>query len=182
MEKLRFATARDLFQAYPTAAADVGAPATAEPPLDYVKALTDSGNLLGALSFCAYLLSRRETVWWACQCVRALPENLGPAELRVLEAAEVWVRDPEEAQRLAAHRSALIGDARSPASWAAFAAAFAGQIFGTGEFGPVAIPAHLTARAVRTVFLLASGRLSPRVKDEYLRACLDRAIGLAGRR
>jgi hypothetical protein len=182
MEKLRFATARDLFQAYPTAAADIGAPATGEPALDYVKTIAQSGNLLGALSFCAYLLSRREAVWWVCQCVRALPANLGIAEMRVLEAAEAWVRDPEEAQRLAAHRSALISDARSPASWAAFAAAFAGQIFGTAEFGPVAIPAHLTARAARTVFVLAGGRLSPAVKDEYLRACLDQAIGLAGRR
>jgi hypothetical protein len=182
MEKLRFATARDLFQAYPTAAADVGAPATAEPTLDYVKTLAQSGNLLGAVSFCAYLLSRRETVWWACQCVRALPAPLEAAELRVLEAAEAWVRDPEEAQRLAAHRSALVSDARWPASWTAFAAAFAGQIFGTAEFGPVAIPPHLTARAARTAFLVAGGRLSPSAKDEYLRACLDRAIGLAGRR
>jgi hypothetical protein len=197
MEKLRFATALDLFQAYPTAAADVGAPATAEPALDYVKALTQLGNLLGAVSFCAYLLSRREAVWWACQGVRALPStrhpadlppadlppaDLPPADLHGLEAAEAWVHEPDEAHRLAAHRAALLSDARSPASWAAFAAAFAGQVFGSAEFGPVAIPTHLTARAARTVFLLASGSLSPPVKDEYLRACLDRAVGLAERR
>jgi hypothetical protein len=182
MEKLRFATARDLFQAFPTAAEDVGAPASTEPAMAYAESLAQSGKLLGALSFFAYLLSRRETVWWACQSVRTLPTGLLAAEKQVLETAESWVRDPEEAQRLAAHRCALLSDARSPATWAAFAAAFAGQIFGSNEFGPMPIPIHLTARAARTVFLLAGSRLSPSVKDEYLRACLDRAIGLAGRR
>jgi hypothetical protein len=181
MEKLRFATASDLFQAFPTAEQDVGAAAMPTPALDFARGLAASGNLLGAVSFCAYLLSRREATWWACQCVKSSPLELTTSDRGAVEAAEAWVREPEEAQRLAAHRRALMSDARAPATWTAFAAAFAGQSFGANEFGPMAIPAHLTARAARTVFLLAGARLSSPAKDEYLRACLDRAIGLAER-
>ena len=55
MALIRFATARDLFDAFPTARQDVDAEPSDAAPLDYLKSLCDSGELAKAAAFCAYL-------------------------------------------------------------------------------------------------------------------------------
>src|SRR3712207_1866514 len=124
MSRVRFATAREVFEAFPGARQDIKASPTDEPPLAFMKSLLESPTPEDALSFCAYMLPRREAVWWACQCVRALIPNPGEEDEKALRAAESWVRDPEESHRRTALRVGEKGDPRAAPSWVALAAAW----------------------------------------------------------
>ena len=99
MAHLRFTTARELFEAFPTARDDIGAEPTDEGPWAFLKTLLASPTPEDAIAFCAYLLPRREAVWWACQCVRVLAPPRDEAEQAALDTAETWVREPEESRR-----------------------------------------------------------------------------------
>ena len=64
MTRLRFVTARDLFEAYPVALDETDLEPTDAPSLDFMRALADSGEPEKAIGFCAFLLPRREAVGW----------------------------------------------------------------------------------------------------------------------
>src|SRR5579864_6955197 len=98
--RIRFTTARNVFEAFPDLRPMAPPPADESPPLDYARRLLASPRPAEAIAFLAFLLPRREAVWWARQCVVAL---LGPsADDAALRAADAWVREPEEQNRLAA--------------------------------------------------------------------------------
>jgi hypothetical protein len=183
MQRLRFVTANDLFAAFPAAAKDVGAPATSEAPLAYMKRLATDGQVMAAVSFCAYLLERRQATYWTCQGVRALPRKPTLAELRTLASAEAWVERPNEQLRLAAYEAALLSDHTAPATFAAYAAAFSGPSLRPSNLGPdsdlvIQIPPYLTAQSARAAFLLAGPRLPAKEKGGYFREWLDEGIRL----
>ena len=72
MPLLRFATAHALFDAFPEVSQKVTVEPTDQSPIVFLKALSSADKLPDAVTFCAYLLPRREAVWWACGCVRRL--------------------------------------------------------------------------------------------------------------
>jgi hypothetical protein len=185
MSPARFTTARDLFAAFPTAAKDIGAEPTGEAPLAFAAAQAAAGKEMAAIAFCAYLLERRKASWWACQAMRGLPSAPTPHELRALEAAEKWVRQPDEAFRTAAYDVACAGDKRSPATFVAYAAGFAGPSLKLAsakapEALLIRVAPELTAQSVRAAFLLAGARLPLAQKSDYLRRWLDQGMRLAG--
>jgi hypothetical protein len=150
--RIRFTMARQLFEAFPIAASDIKTPPLrAEAPLIFAKRLL-SARPPEAVAFCAYLLPRREAVWWGVSCVRALQRRAPDV---ALQAAEAWVRDPDETTRLAALRIGAFANKRSSTTWLANAAAWSGGNINPG--GPVPIPArpHLTAKAVNAALILA---------------------------
>ena len=79
MSRVRFATAKALFDTFPETYKKIGAKPTDQFPIDFLKGLVSQAKLDDAVTFCAYLLPRREAVWWACGCVRAhmgdIPQN-----------------------------------------------------------------------------------------------------------
>jgi hypothetical protein len=184
MPRLRFATANDLFAAFPPAAKDIGTPPTSELPHDYMKTLAAAGKVMAAISFCAYFLDRQQATFWTCQCVRGLPGPLAAEEVRALSAAEAWVRHPSEPLRVAAHQVALRADHKSPATFAAYAAAFAGPglpppLPGAESTPMIRVPPHATSQSVRAAFLLAGARLPPEKKEDYLRKWLAEGTRLS---
>jgi hypothetical protein len=184
MSHAKFVTARDLFAAFPTAAKDIDAAPNGEAPLAFVAAQAAAGRLTAAMSFCAYLLERRKASWWVCQAMRGLPSAPTPQELRALEAAENWVRQPDEASRSAAYKVACTSDKTSPATFAAYAAGFAGPSLRLATAKApdgllIRIAPQLTAQSVRAAFLLAGARLPLARKNEYLRSWLDQGLRLA---
>jgi hypothetical protein len=177
MPLIRFATARDLFDAFPTARQDVNAEPTDARSLDYLKSLADSGEFYKAISFCAYLLPRREAVWWACRCVRALCPKRNSAEEGLLAAAEAWERTPEEDQRLAALQGGMAGDFNSPATWLALAAGWSGGNILLGvQQATAAAPPQQTAQAVRAAVIAAAAPVMPPERSTKLQACIDDAV------
>ncbi|QGM47266.1 DUF6931 family protein [Methylocystis heyeri] len=186
MSPARFVSAQDLFAAFPTAAKDIGAAPNGEAPLAFAAALAAAGREMAAIAFCAYLLERRKASWWACQAMRCLPSAPTPHELRALDAAEKWVRQPDEASRRAAYDIACAGDKRSPATFVAYAAGFAGPSLKlstakAAEVLLIRVTPQLTAQCVRAAFLLAGARLPLSQKCDYLRSWLDQGMQLARR-
>jgi len=177
MARIRFSTAREVFEAFPAARADIEAEPSDDPPQLFVEALLDSPTPEDAIGFSAYMLPRREAVWWTCQCLRAL-DSMPPAEEgAAIQSAETWVREPEEHRRRAALEIGERGDNRSPATWAALAAAWSGgNMMREGQ--PVQAPPHLTAKAARAAVLIALARVPARQRGSQLRACVEHALSL----
>jgi hypothetical protein len=65
--------------------------------LESARALVKAGLAEDAGSVLAQSLSRRGAAWWACRVARlAAGGTPAPNELRALETAEAWVRQPEQ--------------------------------------------------------------------------------------
>jgi hypothetical protein len=180
MPLIRFATARDLFEAFPTARQDVDAAPSDAPPLEYLRSLADTGELNKAVAFCAYLLPRREAVGWGCWSVRRLAETLPAEEEAGVKIAEDWVAAPVEDHRVAALELGTRSDHNWPSTWLALAAGWSGGNIALGLEGVVAPPPpQQTARAVRAAVAAAVARVAPGERTERLRTCVDAGIRIA---
>ncbi len=139
-----------------------------------------------ALRLLAHALPKREAVWWACMCARGVPDGALPAEDRAaIDAAETWVRRPDDAARRASQAAAERTKFSSPEAWAAMGAFWSGGSMAP-EGQPMVAPAdHLTATAVSGAVILASIRHgAERQKDRFMRfvaSARDIAAGGAGR-
>src|ERR1700716_2245623 len=98
MSRSRFATIRALSESFPEALENIRVEPTDEPPIAFLNRLVAAGKPDQAIEVCAYLLPRREAVWWGCASARTLLRGrLG--DTTGLVAAEAWVRDPSEENR-----------------------------------------------------------------------------------
>jgi hypothetical protein len=180
MSRIRFTTARDVFEAFPAAQGDITAPPTDAPTLAFLAALARSDTPEDAVAFCAYILPRREAVWWACQCVRSLSGVRDGAGGAGLKAAEHWVREPEEERRRDALEIGMGGDRGDPTTWLALAAAWSGGSMTAEPQAPVLAPPHLTAKAVKAAVLTALARVPLKERQASLSACLREGLKIAG--
>jgi hypothetical protein len=175
MSSLRFATAQALFDAFPEVVGKVGAaPTTDQSPIDFLKALIASNRLPDAVTFCAYLLPRREAVWWACKSTKILSDEI-LAEAPTLRAAEAWVYQPDEERRQAAVDLGTKGDTNDPTTWLALAVGWSSGLLAYGS----PPPAYMTARAVRVAILTCLPKTPKRTRAERLTQCVLEGIRLA---
>jgi hypothetical protein len=179
MSRIRFVTAQALFEAFPEASKDIEAKPTDQPPIDFMRRLTSQGGLKDAVAFCAYLLPRREAVWWACGCARALVGDIPKDRARCLLAAEAWVDDPSDEQRQAALELGKQGDSNDPLTWAALAAGWSGGSLASFEQFTLPVPPYMTARAARIAVVLSAHYLKPEERSGRLKACIEEGIKLA---
>jgi len=148
--------------------------------------LAAAGRLADATRLAAHALPKREAVWWACMCARSVPDPaVTPADREALEAAELWVRRPDEPARRAAMEVASRTAFRSPEAWAAVGAFWSG-----GSMAPEGQPAvppaeHLTGVAIAGAIVLSAVRVLPQRADarfaRFIAAARDIAAGGAGR-
>jgi hypothetical protein len=178
--KIRFETAADVFGAFPNLEDEVSASPLPQPPLDYLKTLAESTTPEDAITFAAYMLPRRETVWWSVQCVRALAPPQTESEDRAIKMAEVWVREPEEHRRKAAMDIGMKLDKNQPSTWVALAAAWAGGNMMAGDHQGPPSPMQLTPQAARIAILIALSRGASADRQAAIKLCIDGANKLAG--
>jgi hypothetical protein len=180
MSRVRFATARALFETFPKAVTNIAATPTDEPPLMFLQKLADTEKFEDAVSFCAYLLPRREAVWWACGSARTLLGDIPQSRAACLLAAEAWVYEPDDQRRQAALRLGMQGDSNDPLTWLALAAGWSGGMLSSHPQMPAPVPPYMTARAARIAVQLSAH--FARNKNElpaHLRACVGEGIRLA---
>jgi len=179
MARLRFETVRDVFEAFPIAQHELNLEPNDEPSLQFLEALVSRDELDKAVGFCAFLLPRREAVWWGCRSVRALVPELSAEESEAISVTEQWVREPEEHRRSAAFELGTRGNSKLPTTYLALAAGWSGHSISIGGGETVPVPPHQTARVVRAAVLIAACRVQMAEKPDLLRRCLEDGIRMA---
>ena len=94
-----------------------------------------------------------------------------------LEAAEDWVREPEEPKRRAALRVGMNANRRAASTWVALAAAWSGGNIIDSESGGPPAPPYLTAKAARNALMLALIGKPHRVAQ--ISQCVERGVEIA---
>ncbi len=178
MPRLRFETARDLLEAFPSARERLRIEPNDQPTLQFLGSLAEQSPDR-AVGFCAYLLPRREAVWWGCRSVKALNPPSDPDQQRALAAAEEWVKNPEEELRLACLKIGQAASHERPATWLALGAGWAGSsMLFDGKAVPI-LPDQ-TAKAVGAAILIAGSGCEPSKRAELLKQCVQDGARAAG--
>ena len=179
MSRIRFATATDVYAAFATAAQDIRVDAEEVPPLRFAQTLAASDKPDAAIAFMAYLLPRREAVWWTCQAVRFLLPGLPPEESQRVAAAEAWVQEPSESRQRMALRIAADADKRLPGVWCAMAAGWSGGNISPIDDQPKAAEPQMTPKAVNAALAVALGQVDPLKRTELLRKVVAAGVTFA---
>ena len=179
MSQVRFSTVQDLFEAFPTAAKDVGKADAGMRSLDFLRSLIERRDWQRAISFCAYLLPRRVAVAWGCRSLRRMVDRFDADEDRAIGYAEAWVEDPGETTRGKALAIGNVNDHKAAATWLALAAGWSGGSIVPPEFDPVETKPEKTARAVRVALVVGLSRLTGDVRDRIMTECLEDGIHFA---
>jgi hypothetical protein len=174
--RLRFNTAKQVFDAFPKVTAEIDLRPTEEPPLDFARKLLARARRFDAIIYTACLLPRREAVWWGCQCVRALHGNKADDALL---AAEAWVRAPEEEQRRAALQIAASMDTGVATTWLARAAGYSGGSVAAEDSAPVRPSPDATAINLKAAVILAIVEHPMTAALAWTKACVDAGIRFA---
>jgi hypothetical protein len=175
--RIRFPGAHAVFEAFPDLRHLVSPPERDGPPTAFARHLLKSGKPSEAIAFLAFLLPRRESVWWARQCVAAL---LGPSgEDEALRAADLWVKDPDEDYRLAAMKIGTAGNPRSATTWLARAAAWSGGSMCPPDMSPLPAPPTACAQAVNAAIMLAARMGEPIGVMQRIATCAEAGIRFA---
>jgi hypothetical protein len=178
MSRVRFATARALYETFPEVSDKIGVAPTDQFPIEFLNDLTSKGRLDEAVAFCAYLLPRREAVWWACSCARASLGEIPKDRSECLLAAEAWVYDPDDEHRKTALEVGTRSDSNDPLTWLALAAGWSGGLLAALPSLPVPVPTYMTARAARIAVLLSVAKTGKN-RPGRLQACIADGIKLA---
>jgi len=172
MKQARFGRVQDLFDAFPTARHDVGETESHTPSMDFLRALVERRNWEPAISFCAYLLPRREAVAWGCRSLHQMSSRFDEDEQRAIAYAEEWTEEPVEWRRNRALALGNRNDRRSAATWLALAAGWSGGSVMPPEFDHREPPPHQTARAVRVALFIGLSRLARGTRDRIMMPCM----------
>jgi hypothetical protein len=179
MSRVRFATASALVETFPKSVTKIAAAPTEEQPIVFLEKLSQQHQFEDAVTFCAYLLPRREAVWWACGCARALLGDIAASRAGPVIAAEEWVNIPDDEHRRAALERGTQSDKNDPLSWLALGAGWSGGALLEHPQLSVPMPPYMTPIAARIAVLLSARTVKP---DQYIarmRACIIDGIGLA---
>jgi hypothetical protein len=94
----------------------------AHSPREYVAALNATYLGVDAMKVIAFSLARREAVWWAAQCVKAVPALVAePALADAVKAVEAWCANPTDELRRACYTASEVAEMKNPAGCVAMA-------------------------------------------------------------
>ena len=176
MKQPRFTTVKDLFEAYSRAADDVGEADPGMGSLEFLQQLVEKRKWEPAISFCAYLLPKREAVVWGCRSLRRMTNQFNADEERALAYAEEWATEPEEWRRVRALTLGNRIDQRSAAAWLALAAGWSGGSVMPPEYDHREATPEQTARAVRLALFISLAYLARDVTDGIMKSCIADGI------
>ncbi|MBM4012390.1 MAG: hypothetical protein FJ275_11675 [Planctomycetes bacterium] len=148
--------------------------------VESARALVKAGLAEDAVSLLAQALTRRAAAWWACRVTRLeAGGSVTPKELRAIEAAEAWVRQPEQLKAYAAQDAANVAGLASPAGCAALAAFLAGDSLAPPHLDPLPPLPHLAGMAAAGAVKLAAARRAPAEPSQELRRMIDAGFAIA---
>src|SRR3569832_1024820 len=181
MSRVRFTTARSVFETFPELAGKSKVAPTDEPAIVFLRNLSADQKFEDAVAFCAHLLPRREAVWWGCLSLRSFLQDIPQSRSAPLLAAETWVQQPTDQNRVRALQIGTGGDNSDCLIWLAFGAGWAGGMLSAAPTPPVPVPQYLTARAIRIAILLGARHVTASERPDRTTSCINEGIKLAER-
>lgn len=181
-KNLRFEVATELYRAIPEIEEDVTARPDGHSSVDFITALAASPTPEEAITYCAYVLPRRFSVWWGHECLKKIDDTLGEIDRQMLELAAAWVGALDEDSRYRALDAAMATKSKTPGVWVALAAGWSSGSMVGPDLPPVPPPPYLTARAVNAGILSALARIDYEHRDEHLQRFVRMALLLAQER
>lgn len=173
---MRCVVAADLFRDIPQIAEDMaGQPLPGQTAPAFLRQLLAGVTPEEAVTFAAYALRPRHSVWWAHECLQSVTEVLVDEDRRMLELCAQWAADPTEPNRRRAIDAGMAATARGPGVWIALGAGWSGGSMAPTGLPDVAPPLFLTGRAVNAGVLSALAR----VAREDRRRRLAHFVGMA---
>jgi len=146
----------------------------------FIEALVKEKLFIDAIRVLGHALPKREGVWWACLCSRAVlgADPAGPAG-EALKIAQKWLQEPTEENRRPAMKAAEAAELGTPAGCAALATFWSG-----GSLGPPDVPVippleHLTGHGASCAALLAAVFKDPGKAEERYVQFLNEGIKVA---
>lgn len=131
---------------------------------EFVAALVKKELWSDATGFVGQWLAKRDAVLWACLAARkALGEAPPPKERAALEAAERWLKTPDEPGRQACAAAAEALEYKVSPAMAAAGAAWSGGSLSKPDLPPVPPPENLTGKAASGAALMAGVAGAPDV-------------------
>lgn len=147
---------------------------------ELIDELAKQEKFLDALRLRAYLLTKRQAVWWGCLCMRdELNAPLRPPQSAAVKAAASWVGNPDEDNRRAAEQQAAAAKYSGPGAALALSAFWSG-----GSIAPPANPEvlpdeRLTSQGVASALIAAAYMGDPTKANPRLHAFLDKGKEIA---
>jgi hypothetical protein len=152
---MRFPMAAQLFRDIPEISEDMSRRPADETAPAFLRALLIGDIPEEAITFAAYALKPRHSVWWAHECLTAIAGVLAEADRQMLAVAAAWVAQPDDTTRESALTAGCNATVRSPGVWVAIAAGWSGGSMAPPDQPDVPAPAFLTGRAVNAAVLTA---------------------------
>lgn len=148
-------------------------------PLDYVRLLIERSHSPDAIHVLSHLFTKREAVWWACQCARQTMDGKLPrAEADALAAVEAWVANPNEETRSGLMTIAMSAGMDKPAGCVAMAAfGSEGSMVGP-EYPPTMPKPTLTAELSAASIMMAGVVDDPEKALEQYQRYVEQGIAL----
>jgi len=173
-------TASEVCRKYAPSAEAVALLADGPTPRAFLDRLIAGEHFADAEAFLAHALSKREAVWWACQCVRHVigPEP-PPKVAEALKVAEEWATVPGDENRRKAMPAAEAVGFDHPAGCVALAAFLSGGSLAPPTLEEVPPADHLTATAVAGAVQMAAVLSEPANAPEKHRRLLKLGIDVA---
>ena len=175
MSGVRFMTVKDLFASFATAAVETGEEASGEESVVFLRRCLAARRPGVAVTYCAYLLPRREAVWWSCRAMSDMTE-LRASERACVDAARRWALRPEESSRRKALELGLETSPRLSGAWVALAAGWSGGSIAPVGAAPLPSSPAATAQAVRVALLSAAARLANDRRETIMAAWVEFAL------
>jgi hypothetical protein len=172
---LHFQMAADLFTWAPEIAEDIPTrPRDGVHSLEFVRHLLAGSTPEESATLLAYGLQHRHAVWWAHECLQALPELLTDGDRKMMALCAAWVAEPDDGHRYAALDAGMAEQQRTPGGWLALGVGWSGGSMSGPGLPAVVPPRYLMGRALNAGVLSALAR----VPQDRRRRMLDHYISI----
>jgi hypothetical protein len=172
---LHFQAAAELYAWVPEIAQDIATrPRDDMHCLQFLKHLAAGPTPEESATLMAFCLQPRQAVWWAHECLLALPELLTDQDRKMLGLIAAWVAEPDEPHRYAALDAGMAEQVRSPGGWLVLGAGWSGGSMSGPGLPAVVPPRYLMGRALNAGVHSALAR----VPQDRRRRMLDHYVGI----
>jgi hypothetical protein len=154
-------------------------PEISQSPRAFLDALVTAGYQMQAVIYLAHAIPVREGIWWAWTTARKLG-GTGPAEAGALAAAEKWLLQPTDDNRVGCRKAAAVLPPNGATAALCDAIFFTGNLAAPGA-PPVPAPEFSSSKFVGACIILCACQANPRDPAPRFQACIGQGLEIVRR-